>query len=569
MNHSPILLPAAGHKHIIWILRDKINSILKKREYRMKITFIGAAHQVTGSKTLVEWNPGRFFLVDCGMEQGENPYEQAEMPVPASKIEYVFLTHAHIDHSGLLPLLIREGFQGNIYSTPETENLCSIMLADSAQIQETDAAYETKKNLRTGKEAVAPLYTAEDAADTMKHFIPCEYNKMIMVDEGLSVCFRDAGHLLGSSFIEFFLTEDGIGRTLLCSGDVGNLNQPIIRDPQVRPEADYLLIESTYGTRFHDSSADPIPVLTEVLRSTFRRGGTVLIPSFAVGRTQELLYFFREIKQRKLLPEYQDFPVYVDSPLANEATAVFLQCSSECLDEDARRIMKEGINPIWFDGLHTTVSSEESKALNTNPEIKVIIASGGMCEGGRIRHHLKHNLWNKKNTVLFAGYQASGTLGRIIFDGAKTVKIFGEEIETGAEIRLLEGISGHADQKGLLKWLFSSDSRPAHIFVNHGDDDSCEGFAGILKDEYGLPAIAPYSGSEFDLLKGEWVRLTCPVLKNKGTAPDNAPPARKKDSPYRDLIRAVRDLQEYAEGMEEASNGEIRKLTEQIRKLMD
>ena len=535
----------------------------------MKITFIGAAHQVTGSRTLVEWNPGRFFLVDCGMEQGENPYEQAEMPVPASRIDHVFLTHAHIDHSGLLPLLVKEGFQGNIYATPETENLCAIMLADSAQIQETDAAYETKKNLRVGREAVAPLYTAEDAANTMKLFIPCEYNKTIMVDEGLSVCFRDAGHLLGSSFIEFLLSENGVSRTLLCSGDVGNLNQPIIRDPQTRACVDYLLIESTYGTRFHDLSSDPIPVLADVLRTTFRRGGTVLIPSFAIGRTQELLYFFREIKQRKLLPEYQDFPVYVDSPLANEATAVFLQCSPDCLDEDAKEIMKEGVNPIWFDGLHTTVSAEESKALNTNTECKVIIASGGMCEGGRIRHHLKHNLWNKKNTVLFAGYQASGTLGRIIFDGAKTVKIFGEEIETGAEIRLLEGISGHADQKGLLQWLFSCDKKPESVFVNHGDDDSCEGFAKLLTDEYGLTAAAPYSGSEFDLLKGEWIRLTAPVRKKQESAPKTDIPARKKDSPYRDLIRAVQELQEYAEGMEQSSNGEIRRLTEQIRKLMD
>lgn len=535
----------------------------------MKITFIGAAHQVTGSRTLVEWNPGRFFLVDCGMEQGDNPYEQAEMPVPASEIEHVFLTHAHIDHSGLLPLLIREGFQGNIYSTPETENLCAIMLADSAHIQETDAAYETKKNLRAGREAVVPLYTAEDVSNTMKRFIPCEYDKMVMVDDGLSVCFRDAGHLLGSSSVEFVLSENGETRTLLCSGDVGNINQPIIRDPEIRTETDYLLIESTYGTRLHSGSADPVPVLTDVLRTTFRRGGTVLIPSFAIGRTQELLYFFREIKQRKLLPEYQDFPVYVDSPLANEATAVFLQCSPECLDQDARQIMKEGINPIWFDGLYTTVSSDESKALNTNTECKVIIASGGMCEGGRIRHHLKHNLWNHMNTVLFAGYQASGTLGRIIYDGAKTVKIFGEEIEIGAEIRLLEGISGHADQEGLLKWIFSCESRPRSVFVNHGDDESCDGFAEKLNNEYGLPATAPYSGSVFDLVKGEWVRLTAPVRKNQEAGIRHDTPAGKKEAPYRDLIKALQALSGYVEKMENSSNGEIRKLTEQILKLLD
>lgn len=534
----------------------------------MKITFIGAAHQVTGSKTLVEWNTGRYFLVDYGMEQGENPYEEAELPVAVSRIEYVFLTHAHIDHSGLLPLLVRQGFSGKIYTTAETENLCSIMLADSAHIQETDAAYETKKNLRTGKREVLPLYTSEDAANIMKHFIPCSYNQMIMVDEGLNVCFRDAGHLLGSSYIEFYLSENGTGKKIICSGDVGNLNQPIIRDPYPRTEADYLLIESTYGTRNHEGSGDPIPVLVDILKNTFRRGGTVLIPSFAVGRTQELLYFFREIKQRRLLPEYQDFPVYVDSPLANEATAVFLQCSSECLDEDALRIMKEGSNPIWFDGLHTTVSSEESKALNTNTETKVIIASGGMCEGGRIRHHLKHNLWNEKNTVLFAGYQAVGTLGRIIYDGAKTVKILGEEIDTGAEIKLLQGISGHADREGLLRWLQSCEQMPSYIFVNHGDDDSCEGFARELSAEYGLHAMAPYSGSEFDLMKGEWIRLTDPVRKKQISPAYSEPSAKKKDSPYRDLMKAVQDLKEYTDGMEQSSYADIRKLTEEIRKLI-
>ncbi len=533
----------------------------------MKITFIGATHQVTGSKTLVEWNPGRWFLVDFGMEQGENPYFEAELPVPVSRIEYVFLTHAHIDHSGLLPLLAKQGFDGKIYTTPETQNLCSIMLADSAHIQETDAAYETKKNLRTGKEAVEPLYTTEDAVNIMKRFIPCEYNKTIMIDDGISVCFRDAGHLLGSSFIEFWLTEGGTTRTLLCSGDVGNLNQPIINDPYPRAGTDYMMIESTYGTRNHEGVDEPVPFLADILRTTFSRGGTVLIPSFAVGRTQEILYFIREIKQRRLLAEFQDFPVYVDSPLANEATAVFLQCSAECLDDDCLGIMKEGSNPIWFDGLRTTVSSEESKALNTNPEPKVIIASGGMCEGGRIRHHLKHNLWNEKNTILFTGYQAVGTLGRIIWDGAKTVKILGESIDVHAEIRLLQGISGHADHDGLLKWFESCDKKPEYIFVNHGDDDSCEGLARDFSEIYGIPSMAPYSGAEFDLLKGEWVRLTEPVRK-KPAAGTEAVACRKKDSPYRDLLDAVEALKDYTEKMKESSNGEIRRLTEQIRGLM-
>lgn len=535
----------------------------------MRITFIGAAHQVTGSKTLIEWLPDRFFLVDDGMEQGENCYEMAEMPVPASRIDYVFLTHAHIDHSGMLPLLVKEGFHGRIYATAETVNLCSIMLADSAHIQETDAASETKKNLRTGKGEVLPLYTSEDAAEAMKLFIPCKYNQIIMVDEGLNVRFSDAGHLLGSSFVEFILTEEGVTRRLVCSGDVGNLHQPIIRDPSPLMDADYLMIESTYGTRTHDAVLKPIPILTDILKRTFSRGGTVLIPSFAVGRTQELLYFFREIKQSNLLPEFQDFPVYVDSPLANEATAVFLQCSSDCLDEETLQVMREGANPIWFDGLYTTVSSEESKALNENTAPKVIIASGGMCEGGRIRHHLKHNLWNEKNTVMFAGYQAAGTLGRIIYDGAKSVKIFGEEIDVKAEITLLQGISGHADQNGLLSWMASAKNKPKYVFVNHGDEDSCTGFAKLVSDQFSIPAYAPFSGSEFDLISGEWIRLTDPVYKKNETGTEARPQkSKKKASPYSELMNTLKAFSEYVDTLKEASNEEIRNLTESIRKMM-
>ena len=268
----------------------------------MKITFIGANHQVTGSRTLVEWMDGRFFLVDCWMEQGENDLVQSEMPVSPSQIEYIFLTHAHIDHSGLLPLIYKQGFRGIIYATPETQNLCSIMLADCAHINETDAAYETKKNLRKGGSAVEPLYTADDVAGTMELFHPCDYNKLTLIDEGLTVRFTDIGHLLGSAAIEFFLDDQGESRKLVCSGDVGNANQPIIRNPQSVSEADYLLIESTYGTRQHELTTSPIPLLTEILRKTFNRGGSVIIPSFAVGRTQELLYLFREIKKKHLLP---------------------------------------------------------------------------------------------------------------------------------------------------------------------------------------------------------------------------------------------------------------------------
>ena len=535
----------------------------------MKMVFLGAAHQVTGSRTLVEWKDNRYFLVDYGMEQGENDYVMADLPVSASMISYVFLTHAHIDHSGLLPLLYKQGFKGRIYATNETTNLCSIMLADSAHIQETDASYETKKNLRHSGAAVEPLYTCEDAAATMGLFRPCSYGEMIMVDEGLSVRFTDAGHLLGSSFIEFFLEDGNESRKLVFSGDVGNLDQPIIRNPQPVEEADFLLIESTYGTRLHECAESPIPLLIDLLRRTFSRGGSVIIPSFAVGRTQELLYFFREIKENHLLPEFDSFPVYVDSPLANEATAVFLQCDPVCLDEKTRGIMASGYNPIWFDGLYTTVSADESKALNTNTEPKVIISSGGMCEGGRIRHHLKHNIWDSRNTILFAGYQANGTLGRIIYDGADSVKIFGEQIDVKAETALLAGISGHADRAGLLSWISEFRQKPCQVFVNHGDHESCTEFARTVTERFGIQASAPYSGSEYDLLKKEWIRLTDPVFKNKTKTDENAQSGRKKkESAYSELREAVSSLDLYTQTLRDHSNSELKKLAEKIRSLI-
>ncbi len=538
----------------------------------MKITFLGAAHQVTGSHTLVEWSNNRFFLVDYGMEQGENDFEMADLPVSPSLIEYVFLTHAHIDHSGLLPLLYKQGFRGRIYATAETTALCSIMLADSAHIQETDAASETKKNLRTGGPEVIPLYTAEDAANTMNFFNPCEYNEIYMIDEGLSIRFTDAGHLLGSSFIEFFLEDQGETVKLVCSGDVGNINQPIIKDPQAISDADYLLIESTYGMRLHDTVKEPIPILIDVLKKTFERKGSVIIPSFAVGRTQELLYFFREIKQNHLLPhDMEGFQVYVDSPLANEATAVFLQCDPICLDEETLAIMSEGKNPIWFDGLNTTVSSEESKALNADPAPKVIIASGGMCEGGRIRHHLKHHLWDERNMILFVGYQAVGTLGRIIHDGAPSVKIFGEQIDVNAEIAVLDGVSGHADRDGLLRWLSNFEKKPSYVFVNHGDDESCTAFSKSITEQFSIPSLAPYSGSEFDLLSGEWIRLTDPVLKKKTTPSGDGAVSVKKQTngDYLELKNALLDLTTYIGRISGHANNEFRELTRKIRALIN
>ena len=536
----------------------------------MKLTFLGANHQVTGSRTLLEWNEGRYLLVDEGMIQGNNEYENAPMPVSPGQIEYVLLTHAHIDHSGMLPLLVKEGFQGKIYATSETMNLCSIMLEDSASIQERDAEYRTKKNLRKGGVPAEPLYTSEDVQKTMKLFRPCPYGQMIDVDESLSVRFTDAGHLLGSSSVECFLFEEGKRVTMVFSGDVGNTNQPIIRDPDPVRAADYLMVESTYGARLHDRAIDPIPSLVQVLRKTFSRGGTVIIPSFAVGRMQEMLYFFREIKMKKLLPEYPDFEVYLDSPLAEQATSVFLQCKTDCLDEEARSIMREGKNPLWFDGLNITESVNESMALNAIKKPKVILASSGMCEGGRICHHLKHNIWNPSNTILFVGYQANGTLGRIIYDGAEKVKILGEEVYVKAEIAFLNGISGHADQAGLLNWLDGMERKPARVFINHGDDENSRTLSEKITERFGLPAEIPWSGSCFDLLRGEWVHLSDPVKVEKKTCAAQGTKQRSSANPYYlSLMEAAAALLKYAENMEGHANHDIRKLTKQIRDLME
>ena len=410
----------------------------------MKITFIGATHEVTGSCTMLEVC-GKRYLVDCGMEQGNDVFENVPIPVAAGEIEAVFLTHAHIDHSGMLPKLYKDGFRGAIYTTPTTCNLCNIMLRDSAHIQESEAQWRNRKAERAGEALIEPVYTTQDAIGAISRFRPCNYGEVLQVGEGIHVRFTDIGHLLGSACVELWLTEAGQTKKIVFSGDVGNLNQPILNDPQFVEEADYLVIESTYGNRLHEGRADPIANLAGVLQETLDRGGNLVIPSFAVGRTQEMLYAIREIKQKGMLKGHDYFPVYVDSPMAVEATGIFLQCDISCLDEETAALVREGINPIWFDGVCLSSSAEESKQINFENRPKVILSASGMCEAGRIRHHLKHNLWGENNTILFVGYQAEGSLGRKLQNGVKSVKLFGEEIAVNAHIETLQGTSGHAD----------------------------------------------------------------------------------------------------------------------------
>ena len=466
----------------------------------MKLTFLGANHEVTGSCTLLE-AAGQRYLIDCGMEQGKDVYENQPIPVAPGEIDGVLATHAHIDHTGLLPLLVRNGFRGRIYATRPTAELCSIMLRDSAHIQMQEADWKNRKAKRNARqEPYEPPYTMEDAQNAINRLVPCPYGKKMPLCDGIEIRFTDVGHLLGSASIEVWITEEGVTKKIVFSGDIGNKNQPLIKDPQKTQEADYVVMESTYGDRLHPGERpDYIRELTGILKETFDKGGNVVIPSFAVGRTQEMLYFIRKIKENRLVEGHEDFPVYVDSPLAVEATGIFHQNETDCFDEEAMELVKKGINPISFSGLRLSITSEESKAINFDSTPKVIISASGMCDAGRIRHHLKHNLWREDSTILFVGYQAVGTLGRSLVEGIDEVKLFGEPIAVRAGIRSLTGLSGHADKNGLIDWLQGFTEKPERVFVVHGEDSVCMSFTECLKKEYGYQAYAPYSGTEFDL----------------------------------------------------------------------
>lgn len=535
----------------------------------MKVTFLGATHEVTGSCTLIETG-GKSILVDCGMEQGANIFVNQELPVNPGDIECVLVTHAHIDHSGNIPLLCKNGFKGKIYATEGTANLCKIMLMDSAHIQEFEAEWRNRKAKRSGVEPYEPVYTTADAQCAIEKFYPCDYGEVRQVLENVTVRFNDMGHLLGSSSIEIWITEEGETRKIVFSGDVGNRNKPILNEPKKVHEADYVVIESTYGDRFHEDNPDPAPILADCIQRALDRGGNVVIPSFAVGRTQELLYHLRRIKAEGMVKGHPDFPVYVDSPLANEATAVFLQSDRDCFDRDVQALFDKGINPLVFPGLKTSVSSDESKAINMDNTPKVIISASGMAEAGRIRHHLKHNLWRKESLVLFVGYQSAGTLGRMLLDGAQEVKLFGEPISVEAEIATMPGMSGHADKAGLLDWLSGFSPKPKLVFVNHGEDESCEAFAACLREEHGINAAAPYSGTCYDLLTGAVITETSGVRIEKPTAGRSERPKDARAAKvFSRLMAACQRLLKIAKGSEGLSNKELGKFADQIDQLAD
>ena len=532
----------------------------------MKLIFIGADHEVTGSCHLIE-ACGKHILVDCGMEQGPDLYENQEIPVKAGDIDYVLLTHAHIDHSGKIPLLCKEGFRGEIISTFATADLCDIMLRDSAHIQEFEAQWRNRKAMRSGEPLYEPLYTMEHAMAAIKLLHPCDYEQRITLCDGIDIRFTDVGHLLGSAAIEIWITEEGETRKLVFSGDVGNVNQPIIKDPKTVKEADYVVIESTYGNRTHgEDIPDYVGEFTRILRETFAKGGNVVIPSFAVGRTQEILYFIREIKEKNLLPEYPGFEVYVDSPLAIEATNVFQKNVQSCFDEDAMALISKGINPLLFQGLKTTITSEESKMINFNDKPKVIISASGMCEAGRIRHHLKHNLWRKECTILFVGYQAVGTLGRKLVESKpESVRLFGENVEVNARIEVLAGISGHADMNGLLNWIDGFKEKPSHIFVVHGEDSVTDSFAATITDRFGIPAFAPYSGGCVDLatdtILSEGIRLPKKAVEKPAKA--------RALTAFNRVVAAAKHLMDVVLKNEGLANKDLAKFESQIQNLAD
>ena len=473
----------------------------------MKITFLGATKIVTGSNFLVE-AAGKKFLVDCGLYQGKAELEEQnyrEFDYNPAEIDFMLLTHAHIDHSGRIPKLYNDGFKGPIYAHKATCDLCQIMLPDSGHIQEMEAEWKNKKRIRKGQPTRGPLYTAEDALKCMEIFVPVKYDEIIQVSENIYVRFNDAGHMLGSSTIEIWAKEDGKETKAVFSGDLGNNDIPLLSEPTMIDNCDYLVMESTYGSRLHVRNAQKAELFLKIVSETIDNGGTVVIPSFAVGRTQEILYEINKIKENRhdeeFLREYRTLmkvPVYVDSPLAISATQVFKE-NMDLFEDEVKEEMERGNNPLEFPGLKFTQTADESKALNESDEPSIIISASGMCDVGRIKHHLKHNIWNPKSTILFVGYQAPGTIGYEIVNGAKKVTIFGEEFAVNARIEYIEGYSGHADQEWLMNFVYSFYNKPKHIFLVHGEEESQEVLRNKILENTGIGVTIPEYGETYQL----------------------------------------------------------------------
>ena len=466
----------------------------------MKIEFLGAAKIVTGSNYLITTDKWKF-LIDCGLFQGgkeEEAMNEVAVKYDPGEIDFMFLTHAHIDHSGRIPYLVKKGYRSEIYATEATVDLCEIMLLDSANIQESDAEWENKRRIRSGKAPIEPLYTMEDAQRSLSYFRPCHYEEIIKVNDEISFRFTDAGHILGSSILELWIVENNETVKVVFSGDLGMPNKPLLKDPAFIKSADYLIMESTYGNSVHDDYAKSMDELTQIIDRVSERGGTVMIPSFAVGRTQELIYQLNNYYSKDTIHEHQRIPIYIDSPMAIRATKAFMD-NAFYFDDETKEIIRSGDNIFEFPNLHYVNSVEESKALHRVNYPRVIISSSGMANAGRIRHHLKHGLWDERNAVVFIGYQAIGTLGRILLDGAEKVKLLGEEIAVKAEIFDLVGFSAHADEPMLLDWLHHFEKKPVKIFLTHGEEDESVPLAKTIKEMFHIDTILPSVNDEYSL----------------------------------------------------------------------
>lgn len=461
------------------------------------LTFMGGTRTVTGSSYLLELKNLKI-MVDCGLFQGNRDIRMRNYrtsPVAPSEVDFLLLTHAHIDHSGLLPRFCKQGFKGQIITSTATRDLCTVMLPDSGHIQEMEVEFDNRKALRRGEKLQEPLYTAADGLNCLRLFKGIRYEEMINLNENVRVRFRDAGHILGSAIVEIWVKEDGNEFKIVFSGDLGKKNTPIINDPAIIEDADFLLIESTYGNRLHEPMVNQKKKLAQIINRTMQQGGNIVIPAFAVERTQEILYFLNEMLEAGQIPK---MPVYVDSPLAISATEIFMH-NRDYYDAGLSKRVNSGKKIFDFPGTRFTRSADESKQINASPESKIIISASGMADAGRIKHHLKHNLWRPESTIVFVGYQAEGTLGRLLVEGEKKVKIFGETINVAAHIESLQGLSAHADQKGLLEFIDNFKQKPQKVFVVHGEIESSLALSGMIENKFGIETVVPYPDEVYEL----------------------------------------------------------------------
>lgn len=463
----------------------------------VKLTFLGGARTVTGSSYLLTVDDKKI-IVDCGLFQGRRELRLRNYRNPMvnpAEVDYIFLTHAHIDHSGLIPRFYKQGFKGKILATKATVDLCAVMLPDAGHIQEVETEFENRKAQRRGEALLEPLYTAGDAQESLALFEGIDYGQIVTINESLRVRFIDAGHILGSAILEVWAKANGSEIKIVFSGDLGKKNTPIIRDPSYVQEADYLLVESTYGDRSHEEILGQKEKLKEIINTTLKNNGNVVIPAFAVERTQEILYALNELLVNNEIPQV---PVYVDSPLAVSATEIFKK-NKEYYDEDMLDLLKHGDRPFDFPGTVYVRDPEESRKINETPGGKIIISASGMADAGRIKHHLKHNLWRKECAIVFVGYQAEGTLGRRIVEGEKKVRVLGELVHVAAKIYSLQGFSAHADREGLMDWIKHFERKPQTIFIVHGEEKSANNFSVLLKETFDVNTVIPDMGEEYAL----------------------------------------------------------------------